>query len=176
MTFWLSRLSRRRRSAVGLAAVPAVVTVTAIQTGSSQASGAAIYPAQDRPRPVLLVPGYGGNTGSLSVLARRIRSTGRQATVLHLRGNGTGSLITDASVLNTAVSRALRGGAPLVDVIGYSAGGSPHCCGRAATAECTRRGGSLPWAPRSTAPTSPPQPRRSCRAVAAGAQTARLPR
>ena len=43
--------------------------------------------------------------------------------MLHLPGNGTGSLIADASVLNAAVSRALRGGAPSVDVIGYSAGG-----------------------------------------------------
>jgi hypothetical protein len=72
---------------------------------------------------VLLVPGYGGNTNSLAILARRIRATGRQATVLHLPGNGTGSLVGDASVLNAAVSHALRGGAPSVDVIGYSAGG-----------------------------------------------------
>ena len=43
--------------------------------------------------------------------------------MVHLPGNGTGSLIADASVLNTAVTRALRGGAPSVDVIGYSAGG-----------------------------------------------------
>ena len=57
------------------------------------------------------------------MLARRIRATGRQATVLHLPGNGTGSLIADAGVLNAAVTRALRGGAPSVDVIGYSAGG-----------------------------------------------------
>jgi pimeloyl-ACP methyl ester carboxylesterase len=45
------------------------------------------------------------------------------ATVLHLPGKGTGSLIADAGVLNAAVNRALRGGAPSVDVIGYSAGG-----------------------------------------------------
>ena len=43
--------------------------------------------------------------------------------MLHLPGNGTGSLIADAGVLNAAVNRALRGGAPSVDVIGYSAGG-----------------------------------------------------
>jgi len=42
---------------------------------------------------------------------------------VHLPGNGTGSLIADASVLNAAVTRALKGGAPSVDVIGYSAGG-----------------------------------------------------
>ena len=69
------------------------------------------------------MPGYGGDTGSLNVLAERIRAGGRPATVLQLPGAGTGSLIADAAVLNAAVDRALRGGAPSVDVIGYSAGG-----------------------------------------------------
>lgn len=129
MTFWLGRLSPRRRIfAVGLAAVlavvVAVVTVLTIwAAGGGQGTQDASLPPQDRPGPVLLVPGYGGSTGSLSVLASRIRSTGRQATVMHLPGNGTGSLIADVSVLNAAVTRALRGGAPSVDVIGYSAGG-----------------------------------------------------
>jgi triacylglycerol lipase len=128
MTFWLGRLSPRRRMfAVGLAAVlavvVAVVTVITIRATGGQGTQAASLPPQDRPGPVLLVPGYGGSTGSLSVLASRIRSTGRQATVMHLPGNGTGSLIADVSVLNAAVTSALRGGAPSVDVIGYSAGG-----------------------------------------------------
>lgn len=128
MTSWLGRLSPRRRSfAVGLAAVLAVVAAViaaeVIRAGGGQAPDATGFPPQDRPGPVLLVPGYGGSTRSLSVLARRIRSTGRQVTVVHLPGNGTGSLIADASVLNAAVTRALRDGAPSVDVIGYSAGG-----------------------------------------------------
>jgi triacylglycerol lipase len=130
MAFGLGRLSPRRRLfaiglAVLLAAVVIVVAVVAAQ-GSGQGGQpgpAAGYPAQDRPGPVLLVPGYGGNTGSLTALAQRIRATGRRATVLPLPGNGTGSLITDAGVLNTAVNQALSRGAPSVDVIGYSAGG-----------------------------------------------------
>jgi triacylglycerol esterase/lipase EstA (alpha/beta hydrolase family) len=72
---------------------------------------------------VLLVPGYGGQRGSLLALAARIRATGRNATVLRLPGNGTGSLVADAAVLNAAVTRDLRNGAPSVDVVGYSAGG-----------------------------------------------------
>jgi pimeloyl-ACP methyl ester carboxylesterase len=72
---------------------------------------------------VLLVPGYGGSTSSLDVLASRVRANGRTATVLHLPGTGTGSLVTDAAVLNAAVSSAMARGAPSVDVIGYSAGG-----------------------------------------------------
>jgi triacylglycerol lipase len=126
---WLGRLSPRRRlfvGGVGVAAalvVVAVVVSVLVSGGGQQAPPAAGTPAQDRPGPVLLVPGYGGSRGSLSALARRIRAAGRTATVLRLPGNGTGSLIADASVLNAAVNRALRAGAPSVDVIGYSAGG-----------------------------------------------------
>lgn len=80
-------------------------------------------PAQNRPGPVLLVPGYGGESGSLDALASRIRADGRRAIVLQLPGNGTGSLVADAAVLNSAVAQIVRRGAPSVDVIGYSAGG-----------------------------------------------------
>jgi triacylglycerol lipase len=129
VTGWLGRLSPRRRIfAAGLAAlltaVVIIVLVSVVLAGQDSSAGQPVgYPAQDRPGPVLLVPGYGGNTNSLAILARRIRATGRQATVLQLPGNGKGSLFGDASVLNAAVIRALRAGAPSVDVIGYSAGG-----------------------------------------------------
>jgi pimeloyl-ACP methyl ester carboxylesterase len=128
MMLRLGRLPPRRRifavSLAGVLAVAvAVLTVSAIRAGGNGARQATGFPPQDRPGPVLLVPGYGGSTASLSVLARRIRASGRQATVVHLPGNGTGSLIADAGVLNAAVTSALRGGAPSVDVIGYSAGG-----------------------------------------------------
>jgi triacylglycerol lipase len=121
----LGGLSPRRRvlmAGLGVVVVVAVVVAVAaaVRTGSAGPAG---YPSQDRPGPVLLVPGYGGQTSSLSQLAARIRSTGREATVVGMPGNGTGNLNADASVLNAAVTRALDGGAPSVDVIGYSAGG-----------------------------------------------------
>jgi triacylglycerol lipase len=127
MTMWFRGLPARRRRFVAGVAVLAAAAICAIAITSlhsrAEASPPAKYPAQSRPGPVLLVFGDGGRTGSLSVLAGRIRATGRTATVLHLPGNGTGSLVRDAAVLNQAVSRALRAGAPSVDVIGYSAGG-----------------------------------------------------
>ncbi|HXW45299.1 MAG TPA: alpha/beta fold hydrolase [Streptosporangiaceae bacterium] len=118
-------LSPRRRLLAALAAVlvlgaGAAALVAGLRAGGAQPSG---HPAQDRLGPVLLVPGYGGATTSLAELAASIRAAGRTAIVLHLPGNGTGSLVADAAVLNSAVSQALDQGAPSVDVIGYSAGG-----------------------------------------------------
>ena len=124
--FGLGGLSPRRRALVAgvalLAAAAAVVAAVAA-SGGGPARAVTGYPPQDRPGPVLLVPGYGGQTGALSVLAARIRATGRAATVVRLPGNGTGDMNADATVLNGAVARALDRGAPSVDVIGYSAGG-----------------------------------------------------
>jgi triacylglycerol lipase len=79
--------------------------------------------SQQRPGPVLLVPGYGGSRESLSALAARIRSAGREAEVLTLPGDGTGDLAAQAAVLAGRVADAVARGAPSVDVIGYSAGG-----------------------------------------------------
>jgi len=109
-------------------AVAGTAAVAAVSSGQHRSAAAgqnspARDPLRSRPGPVLLVPGYGGSTGALSVLAGRIRASGRQATVVDLPGTGTGSLIQDATVLDAAVTRALRGGAQSVDVIGYSAGG-----------------------------------------------------
>jgi triacylglycerol lipase len=125
--FLLGGLSPRRRILViGIALVVAAGAVTAAvaATASGGSSGTAPtgFPPQDRPGPVFLVPGYGGLTSSMFPLAARIRSTGRHATVISLPGNGEGDLNADAAVLNAAVDQALSGGAPSVDVIGYSAG------------------------------------------------------
>ncbi|MFI7600112.1 esterase/lipase family protein [Actinoplanes sp. NPDC049681] len=78
---------------------------------------------QSRPGPVLLVPGYGGSRTALSRLAARLRAAGRDATVLTLPGDGTGDLLEQARTLDTAAKAALAGGAPSIDVVGYSAGG-----------------------------------------------------
>lgn len=80
-------------------------------------------PAANRPGPVLLVPGFGGNTGSLAPLAARLRAAGRQATVVPLPDGGTGDLNRQAAALDGFVRSALSAGAGSVDVVGYSAGG-----------------------------------------------------
>jgi triacylglycerol lipase len=125
----LSGMSPRRRM-LGVAVVVVVLAaaIAGIAVGAAHAPGGPSpagtgQPPQNKPGPVLLVPGYGGSTGALDVLASQIRATGRTATVLNLPGTGTGSLVTDAAALNSAVTSAIAHGAPSVDVIGYSAGG-----------------------------------------------------
>ncbi|OXM64924.1 lipase [Amycolatopsis vastitatis] len=105
-------------------AVVAVVAAAVVATSGAKAAPEAGTPDQNRPGPVLLVPGYGGGQGALDELAARIRqATGRTAEVLTLAGDGTGDLVEQAAVLAAAVERAYEQGAPSVDVIGYSAGG-----------------------------------------------------
>jgi triacylglycerol lipase len=122
-------VSPRRRLLVALVGVlvVALVVVVGIRLvgGGGRGPGPAALPLppQDRPGPVLLVPGYGGSRDSLLTLARRIEATGRTAEVLTLPGNGTGDLSAQVDLLDGAVGNALAAGAPSVDVIGYSAGG-----------------------------------------------------
>jgi triacylglycerol lipase len=117
---WWTSLSPRRRGLLGgLAAVVAAVAVI----GGLLASRGEPEPVAGRAGTVLLVPGYGGGTTSLDVLAARIRAAGRAATVVQLAGNGTGDLTVQASVLNGYVNRAIAAGSGPVTVIGYSAGG-----------------------------------------------------
>ncbi|HXV93216.1 MAG TPA: lipase [Pseudonocardia sp.] len=120
-------MSRRRR--VLFAVLGALVLVAAVLAGLRILTEVGpgpqpqARPAQDRPGPVLLVPGYGGNRGSLQELAQRIEATGRDAEVLTLVGDGTGDLSAQVRVLDAAADAALAAGAPSVDVVGYSAGG-----------------------------------------------------
>ncbi len=118
-------LPPRRRLLLGgvLLLVVVLAAVVAVRVWAGRTATPTGYPDQSRPGPVLLVPGYGGGQAALSVLAGRIRATGRSATVVTLPGDGTGDLVAQAATLDRAVRTALAGGAGSVDVIGYSAGG-----------------------------------------------------
>lgn len=115
-------LSLRRKILLTAVAL-LLVGCTAVFAASWLGGPRLAVPPQDRPGPVLLVPGYGGGTGGLDVLAERLRAVGRVATVIALPGSGTGDLAEQARVLDGYVERALRDGAPSVDVVGHSAGG-----------------------------------------------------
>jgi triacylglycerol lipase len=116
--------ARRRLVLVVAALVVAAVAALTVVLVSRAAAPAAEPVSQQRPGPVLLVPGYGGSTTSLRALADRLTVSGRDATVVRLPGNGTGDLAGAADALGDAVDSALeRTGAESVDVVGYSAGG-----------------------------------------------------
>jgi triacylglycerol lipase len=124
----LSALSPARRRFVGgvlallvvaIAVVGGTVAVRSLRAGATEVTPV----AQDAQPPVLLVPGYGGATGDLEPLAAALRAQGREATIVHLAGDGTGDLNVQAGVLQAAVRAAVRAGARSVDIVGYSAGG-----------------------------------------------------
>jgi triacylglycerol lipase len=118
----LSPARRRLVLAVGAVVIALCVVATVLVSRAVEPAVAPV--SQDRPGPVLLVPGYGGSTASLQALADRLIGSGRDATVVSLPGTGTGDLADAAGALGKAVDAALaRTGAESVDVVGYSAGG-----------------------------------------------------
>jgi triacylglycerol lipase len=122
----LAGLSPARRRVVLLLVavllVGAVAIAVLVASGPSDVDRGPV--AQDRLGPVLLVPGYGGATGSLESLAGQLTAAGRDATVVPLPGDGTGDLRDAGDTLDRAATAALeRTGEQSVDVVGYSAGG-----------------------------------------------------
>jgi triacylglycerol lipase len=117
----LSPARRRVVLALGVVVVVAAAALAALAFTGRQDTASA---PQDKPGPVLLVPGYGGSTTALSSLAARLRAEGRRATVVTLPDRGVGDLAGQAKTLDAAVRADLSStGAASVDVIGYSAGG-----------------------------------------------------
>ena len=122
--------SPERRRLIVLVAV--LVTVCAAFLAAQLLTGppvpaarsAAEQPPEERPGPVLLVPGYGGRTSDLDPLADRLRAADRDVTVVALPENGIGELAGSAEALDLAATEAMdRTGEESVDVVGYSAGG-----------------------------------------------------
>jgi len=116
-------MSPRRRRVVVLALVLLLVVGIAVAVRTRSGGGPAVAAPQDRPGPVLLVPGYGGGTGGLERLAAALRASGRDAQVVPSIGDGRGDLTEQAASLAAAATARIAAGAPSVDVVGYSAGG-----------------------------------------------------
>ncbi|MBF4766469.1 lipase [Nocardioides agariphilus] len=114
----------RRRFLLGVLAL-ALVAVAGLGVAIWRTHDKAVEPvSQETQGPVLLVPGYGGGTAGLEVLAGALRAQGRDVEIVDLPGNNTGDLDRQAGALGKAVILALqRAGARSVDVVGYSAGG-----------------------------------------------------
>jgi triacylglycerol esterase/lipase EstA (alpha/beta hydrolase family) len=116
-------VSPRRRTLVLAAAAVLGVLLVLAGVRVLRGHGPQTRPDQARPGPVILVPGYGGSQTALRELATRLAAAGHSTEVLTLPDGGTGDLLAQAATLDGAVREALRGGAPSVDVVGYSAGG-----------------------------------------------------
>ena len=126
-------MAPRRRLAIVLLALALVAAVVAVVVLVRPAGGGGVTGAtgqgsraavdQSAQGAVLLVPGYGGGTGGLQVLAEALEAAGRQVRVVRAAGDGTGDLADQVAPLQQAAQEALDDGAPSVDVVGYSAGG-----------------------------------------------------
>jgi triacylglycerol lipase len=115
----------RRRLALGLLAAVLVVGGTLagilLTRGSGSSQPAA---AVQTPGPIILVPGYGGSTNSLDVLARKLRTAGRDVRTMTPVGDGRGDLNQQARALAGEVTTVrAETKAAWVDIVGYSAGG-----------------------------------------------------
>jgi triacylglycerol lipase len=116
---------QRRRLVVGAGALVMLLIITVAVVAVVRAAVRSVDPVpQTTPGPVLLVPGYGGNLGSLRPLAAALASAGRTAVIVEPVGDGTGDLGKQADHL-AEVAEGVRddAGAASVDVVGYSAGG-----------------------------------------------------
>ncbi|MFC4786633.1 lipase family alpha/beta hydrolase [Nocardioides sp. MAHUQ-72] len=119
----LSPARRRFFLVLAALAVLALLAGAAVALVRSRDEPVHAVPQSD-PGPVLLVPGYGGSTEGLEVLAARLRAAGRDVTVVPAFDGGTGDLRAQARALADAAEAVLtRSGAGSVDVVGYSAGG-----------------------------------------------------
>lgn len=121
----LSSLSPQRRRFVVTVAAMLVGLLVILITVIVATRPVSVVPVPQSPAgPVLLIPGYGGSTTALEVLASALRKAGRDVTVVPLAGDGTGDLLEQVTVLDEAAQEAIkRTGAQSVDVVGFSAGG-----------------------------------------------------
>jgi triacylglycerol esterase/lipase EstA (alpha/beta hydrolase family) len=116
--------ARRRQAYVVVGALVLALVVLAGWAVVRVAAGGSSPVDQRALGPVVLVPGYGGDTSDLDPLVARLRAEGRQAIVFRPTGGEEGDLRVQARRLATLVKATLRRtGDHSVDLVGYSAGG-----------------------------------------------------
>ncbi|MCY7401179.1 MAG: hypothetical protein LH477_09495, partial [Nocardioides sp.] len=76
----------RRRFAVGVVVLVVIAVAGAIVAALLRRDPPVRPVAQDRRGPVLLVPGYGGSTASLEVLAEALEAEGRDVRIARAGG------------------------------------------------------------------------------------------
>jgi triacylglycerol esterase/lipase EstA (alpha/beta hydrolase family) len=113
---------RRRLVAAGLVtASVAVVALVVALTHQGPAGGPA---GGDTKPPVVLVPGYGGATDALEVLAAGLRDDGRFVRIVELGSASLGDLHEQADLIQDTVADVRHDtGATTVDLVAFSAGG-----------------------------------------------------
>jgi triacylglycerol lipase len=119
-------MTGQRRFLVTVTAVvaAAVLLVVLVALGRDTPATSSREPvAQDEPGPVLLVPGYGGTSAELAPLVDALQAAGREAVVVSMPDGGVEDLRDQAGTVGRLADQQLSGGAPSVDVVGYSSGG-----------------------------------------------------
>jgi len=121
----LSSLSPARRRLAALVLGVVVVALVGVigKLAIDRLAGGGIA-EQSSPGPVLVVPGYGGDTSSLGSLVAELRGEGRDVVVFEATEAGKGDLRVQAAGLAELAKQTMdRTGTESVDVVGYSAGG-----------------------------------------------------
>ncbi len=112
----------RRRTVLVATGVLLLAAVAVVAMAVGRQPGGPVD--QSAPGPVLVLPGYGGNTSDLDPLVAQLRSGGRVVVVFHPNQGGQGDLRVQAHRLADLAQRTLeKSGAGSVDIVGYSAGG-----------------------------------------------------
>ena len=148
----------RRRLVLGVVALALVAVVVAAGALWATRDEAVRPVSQGTPGPVLLVPGYGGGTAALDVLADALRAAGPgRSWSSTCPATAPATSTSRRAALDRAVGPAMqRAGARSVDVVGYSAGGVVARLWVARPRRRQRRpAGSSRSARRTTAPTWP---------------------
>ena len=114
----------RRELLLGAGIFAAVVAIVVLTVAVLQRGPADSPDAEAGLPPVVLVPGYGGMTTGLDVLATALRDDGRFVRVVDLGPASLGDLHDQADLVKAAVDDMLLStGSASVDVVAFSAGG-----------------------------------------------------